>query len=147
MSRTNVHGLPAHLRKDGQGYFLDYFVQENGVSRRKRQRLGQIPLAQAKLILAQNHRAILEQKFMAPEKPKVMFFAAAESFLAYSRSRKKTHYSDELTVGRLKAFFGTVPWTAFRRIWSKVIWFTGGRTPKVEMGLSRAQALTGTWPA
>jgi integrase len=113
MSRTNVHGLPAHLRKDGQGYFLDFFVQENGISKRKRERLGQIPLAQAKLILAQNHRAILEQKFMAPEKPKVMFSAAAESFLAYSRSRKRTFRSDELTVGRLKAFFGDRPLDSF----------------------------------
>lgn len=113
MSRTNVHGLPNHLRKDGKGYLLDFFVQEDGVSKRKRVRLGEIPLAQAKLILAQNHRAILEQRFMAPEKPKVMFFAAAESFLAYSRSRKRTSYSDELTVGRLKAFFGDRPLESF----------------------------------
>jgi integrase len=106
MSKPNVHGLPNHLRKDGNGYFLDYFVQEDGVSKRKRVRLGHIPLAQAKLILATHMRAIVEQKFLAPEKPKVMFFDAVESFMAYSRSRKKTHYSDELTVGRLKAFFG-----------------------------------------
>ena len=106
MSKPNVHGLPNHLRKDGKGYFLDFFVQEDGVSKRKRVRLGEIPLAQAKLILAQNHRSILEQRFLAPEKPKALFFDAAESFMAYSRSRKKTHYSDELTVGRLKAFFG-----------------------------------------
>jgi integrase len=113
MSRTNVHGLPGHLRKDGKGYFLDFFVQEEGVSKRKRVRLGEIPLAQAKLILAQNHRAILEQRFLAPEKPKVLFFVAVESFMAYSKSRKKTHYSDELTVGRLKAFFGNRPLDSF----------------------------------
>ena len=63
-------------------------------------------MAQAKLILATHMRTILEKKFLNPEKPKSMFFDAAESFMAYSRSRKKTHYSDELTVGRLKAFFG-----------------------------------------
>jgi integrase len=105
--------LPNHLRKDGKGYFLDFFIKEDGVSKRKRVRLGEIPLAQAKLILAQNHRAILEQKFPAPEKPKALFFSAAESFMAYSRARKKTHYSDGFTVGRLKAFFGDRPLDSF----------------------------------
>src|ERR1700733_3825551 len=106
MSKPNVHGLPAHLRKDGKGYFLDFFVREDGVIKRKRERLGQIPLTQAKLVLAHHHRDIVEKKFLVHEKPKVVFFDAAESFLAYSKVRKKTYYSDQLTVGRLKAFFG-----------------------------------------
>jgi Phage integrase SAM-like domain len=106
MSKPNVHGLPNHLRKDGRGYFLDYFVQENGMTKRKRERLGLIPLAQAKTVLAHHMRSIVEQKYLSPEKPKAMFFDAVESFMAYSRARKKTHYSDGFTVGRLKAFFG-----------------------------------------
>ena len=54
MSKPNVHGLPQHLRKDEAGYFLDYLVQDEGVKKRKRVRLGLIPLAQAKKILAQH---------------------------------------------------------------------------------------------
>jgi hypothetical protein len=50
MSKPNVHGLPQHLRRDEGGYFLDYFVQEEGVRVRKRVRLGQIPLPQAKRV-------------------------------------------------------------------------------------------------
>ena len=63
MAKPNVHGLPQHLRKDAGGYFLDYFVQENGLKKRKRVRLGQIPLAQAKRILAQSMGDIAEQKY------------------------------------------------------------------------------------
>jgi integrase len=89
-----------------RGYFLDYFVQENGVKTRKRVRIGQVPLAQAKKVLAQSMVALVEGKFLGGDKPKATFFQAAESFLAYSQARKRTHYSDTLTVGRLKEFFG-----------------------------------------
>ena len=45
MSRPNVHGLPQFLRKDEKGYFLDYFITEGGLRKRKRVRLGEIPVA------------------------------------------------------------------------------------------------------
>ncbi len=106
MSKPNVHGLPQHLRKDEGGYFLDYFIQEGGFKKRTRVRLGQIPLPQAKKILAQHLQAIVENKYLAPEKPKVTFNEAAEAFLGYSRSRKKTFRRDEEFVRNLRAFFG-----------------------------------------
>ena len=62
MSKPNVHGLPQYLRKDGKGYFLDYFIQEGGLRKRKRVRLGQIPVAQAKKILAQHMQEMVERK-------------------------------------------------------------------------------------
>lgn len=106
MSKPNVHGLPQHLRKDGAGYFLDYLVQEEGVSKRKRVRLGQIPLDKAKRVLAQHMQAIVENRYLAPERPKIAFNEAAEAFLAYSRSRKKSFRRDVQVVGHLKEFFG-----------------------------------------
>ena len=106
MSKPNVHGLPQHLRKDVGGYFLDYFVQEAGVRTRKRVRLGQIPLPQAKRILAQHMQAIVENKYLAPEKPVITFSEAADSFMAYSRSRKKTFHRDGEIVECLKSYFG-----------------------------------------
>jgi integrase len=109
MSKPNVHGLPQHLRKDDGGYFLDYFVQEAGVKTRKRVRLGEIPLPQAKRILAQHMQAIVENKYLVPEKPVITFSEAAESFLAYSRSRKRTFRRDEEIVKNLKSFFGSRP--------------------------------------
>jgi len=109
MSKPNVHGLPQHLRRDDGGYFLDYFVLEEGVRVRKRVRLGQIPLPQAKKVLAQHMQAIVENKFLAPEQEAITFSVAADSFLDYSRSRKKTFHRDEEMVENLKSFFGNRP--------------------------------------
>ncbi len=109
MSRPNVHGLPRFLRKDAGGYFLDYFVQVEGLKKRKRVRLGLIPLAQAKKILAHHTEAIAEQKFIASDKPKVTFSEAADAFLAYSKARKKSHEEDARFIEGLKAFFGDRP--------------------------------------
>jgi integrase len=106
MSKPNVHGLPQHLRKDAEGYFLDYFVQEGGLKKRKRVRLGFVPLAKAKIILAQNMTAMLEQRFLAADRKKVTFNEVADSFLAYSKVRKKSHRNDIPIVTRLKAFLG-----------------------------------------
>jgi len=109
MSKPNVHGLPQHLRRDEGGFFLDYFILEGGKRKRTRVRLGQIPLPQAKRILAQHLQDIVENKYLAPEKPKMTFNDAAEAFLGYSRSRKKTFRRDEEMVANLKAFFGDRP--------------------------------------
>jgi integrase len=106
MSKPNVHGLPSHLRKDAEGYFLDYFILEGGLKKRKRVRLGHVPLAQAKKILAQNMTDMLEQRFLEVDRKKVTFNEAADSFLAYSQGRKKSHRNDIPIVARFKVFFG-----------------------------------------
>jgi hypothetical protein len=105
----NVHGLPQNLRKDNGGYFLDYRVQEGGRIKRVRHRLGQIPLAHAKRIYAKHLQEMAEHKFLTIEKPKVTFNEAADSFLAYSRARKKSFKNDAQIVARLKAYFGEKP--------------------------------------
>ncbi len=109
MSKPNVHGLPQHLRKDDKGYFLDYFIREGGLRKRKRVRLGQIPAVQAKRVLAQKMQAIVEQKYFDSDKPQTTFLEAADSFLAYSKARKKTFRNDAQIVERLKTYFGTRP--------------------------------------
>ena len=109
MSMPNVHGLPQHLRKDLRGYFLDYFIEEGGLKKRKRVRLGQIPLVQAKTVLAHHLKSMVEHKFLATEKPDVTFIEAADSFLAYSEARRRSHENDIQMVERLKAYFGNRP--------------------------------------
>jgi len=109
MSKPNVHGLPQHLRKDEAGYFLDYFVQDGGVKKRKRERLGLIPLAQARKILAQHTLTMAEQKYLGDSRPKITFTEAADGFLNYSRSRKKSFKQDGFYVNNLKRFFGDKP--------------------------------------
>ncbi|SRR5665213_779379 len=109
MSKPNVHGLPQHLRKDEGGYFLDYFVQDGGVRKRNRVRLGQIPFVQAKRVLAQHMQAIVGEKYIQGTAPKITFNEAADAFMAYSRSRKKSFDRDQIYVRNLKAFFGDRP--------------------------------------
>ncbi len=109
MSKPNVHGLPQHLRKYEAGYFLDYFVQDRGVRKRKRERLGHIPLAQARKILAQHTLTMAEEKYLGDSKPKITFTEAADAFLAYSRSRKKSFKQDMFYVANLKRFFADRP--------------------------------------
>jgi integrase len=81
-------------------------MKEGGKRVRKRVRLGPIPLVQAKKILAQNMVEMVEGKYLASEKAKITLPEAADSFLAYSQSRKKSHRNDIPIVARLKAFFG-----------------------------------------
>src|SRR5665213_3891319 len=109
MSQPNVHGLPQYLRKDEKGYFLDYWVKENGLSRRKRVRLGKIPVVQAKRILAEHLKEIMAGKFLPDDRPKISFSEAADSFLAFSKARKKSHHRDLVSVKALSAFFGARP--------------------------------------
>ncbi len=77
--------------------------------KRKRVRLGQIPVAQAKKVLAQHMQEVVSGKFLAPEKPEVTFSEAADSFLAYSEARRKSHENDIQMVKRLKDYFGNKP--------------------------------------
>jgi integrase len=109
MSKPNVHGLPQFLRKDEKGYFLDYYLKEGGGRVRKRVRLGHIPLEKARRVLAQHMQAIVEGKFLEEDKPSVSFNEAADAFLAYSESRKKSFKQDKMYVRNLRAFFGDKP--------------------------------------
>ncbi|MBN1106584.1 MAG: site-specific integrase [Deltaproteobacteria bacterium] len=109
MGKPNANGLPEHLRRDAKGLYIDYFVQEGGFRKRKRVRLGQVPVVQAKRILATHMQAILENRFLAPQRPKTTFNEAAQSFLEYSRSRKKSSLRDGQLVAHLSAFFGDRP--------------------------------------
>src|SRR5258708_13097668 len=93
---------PQHLRKDEKGYFLDYFGKEGGLRQRKRVRLGLIPLAQAKRILAEHTKDIVAGEFLPNDKPKVSFDEAADSFLAFSMARKKSFKRDTHSVKALK---------------------------------------------
>jgi integrase len=106
MSKPNVHGLPQYLRKDGAGFFLDYYLREGEKRIRRRVRLGPVPLVQAKKVLAQHMQDMLAGRLLAGEKPEVTFNEAADSFLAYSEARRKTNRNDRFMVNRLKVYFG-----------------------------------------
>jgi integrase len=109
MSKPNVHGLPQHLRKDLKGYFLDYFIAEGGLRKRKRVRLGHIPAVQAKLVLARHMNEIVSGKFLDVQKPEITFNQAADSFLDYSEARRRSYRNDHQMIERLKSYFGTLP--------------------------------------
>ena len=68
--------------------------------------MGQIPLAQAKKVLAEHYQEIVTGKYLAEEKPRITFNEAADSFLAFSEARKKSHRRDLVSVKTLRAFFG-----------------------------------------
>lgn len=106
MSRPNVHNLPQFLRKDSKGYFIDYRVESDGLFRRKRVRLGNIPLVQAKRVLAEHMQDIVNGRYLKPDQPKVTFAEAAEEFLAHSHAMKKSHRRDDILVKHLGGFFG-----------------------------------------
>ena len=59
--------------------------------------------------MAQHMQEIVAGKFLAEEKPEVTFTEAADSFLAYSEARRKSHENDIQMVKRLKGYFGDRP--------------------------------------
>jgi integrase len=108
VSRPNAHGLPPHLRKDERGYFLDYYLETDGIKRRKRVRLGQVPFDLVKRVYAKHLEAMIENRFLA-KKSTVTFDEAAAEFMVYSRSRKKSFHNDEMVMRNLRAFFQGSP--------------------------------------
>ena len=108
MPRPSQFGIPG-LRKDNRGYFIEYLKVEEGIKRKKRERLGNIPFQQAKSILMRNMSNIVEQKFQVEKKPVISFSQAADAFLAYSIARKKSFKQDKIYTANLKAFFGDKP--------------------------------------
>lgn len=109
MSKPNAHGLPPHLRKDQRGYFLDYWVQIDGIKKRKRVRLGLIPIHLAKRVYAKHLEAMIENKYLLAKKPTITFDEAADEFMVYSQSRKKSFYQDKIVMRNLKVFFYDQP--------------------------------------
>jgi len=108
MSRPNVHKLPPYLRNDEAGYFIDYFCKQEGRLKRKRMRLGLIPLAQAKKILAENMEAIIAKRPLGDQTAQITFDEAVDSFLEYSKMRKRSHGRDLILVAHLRGFFGGI---------------------------------------
>ena len=108
MGKPNVHGLPPHLRKDERGYFLDYYLETDGIKRRKRVRLGLVSFDLVKRVYAKHLEAMIENRFLA-KKPTVTFDEAADAFMIYSRSRKKSYSSDVIVMRNLRAFFQGSP--------------------------------------
>lgn len=106
MGKANANKLPKYLRKRGKGYFLDYYVVEDGKKVRKHETLGPISRALAERACAKKHAELVEGRYF---KRKVSFFEAADSFMEYSRSRKRSWESDQAKVGEFKKFFGDLP--------------------------------------
>jgi integrase len=97
------------LRKDDLGYFFEYSVIEDGIKRKKLERLGNIPCEQAKRIVLKNSEAIAEGKYFEKKKLPITFSQAADAFLEYSKSRKKSFKQDGFYVANLKRYFGNKP--------------------------------------
>jgi len=72
-------------------------------------RLGHVPFAQARRVALEHLSEVIEHRFIEEEKPGITFNEAADSFLAYSASRKKSYRQDQFYVANLKAYFGNKP--------------------------------------
>ena len=105
MGRTNADNLPEHLRRRVDGAFILDFraTLEDGSLKRVIKNLGKIPKV---LALKIRDKTMAEQAEGRYFRPKVLFSRAAEGFLEYSRSRKRSHKADERTVELLVEQFG-----------------------------------------
>jgi integrase len=105
MGRTNANNLPESLRKGPDGaYILDFRATlEDGSRKRVIKSLGNIPKA---LALKIRDKVMAERSEGRYFKPKVQFRQAAEGFLEYSRSRKRSYEEDRRLVRVLVGHFG-----------------------------------------
>lgn len=91
--------------KKGITFFLDYYVD----GYRKRESLGQITRKEAKLIMAQRQKEILEGKFWATKDYKrISFFEICSEFLKWSSLHKRSYKRDCQFVKHLQLFFGNI---------------------------------------
>jgi hypothetical protein len=98
MGRPNENGLPEGLRKGPRGYFLDLWVVQEGVRKRVREKIGDVPLAAAKRYLAKRKTEIAEDKFLDKRKEVLRpFDEAADAFLAYSEQRRRSGMGEHST--------------------------------------------------
>lgn len=104
MGRPNASGLPQYLRRRDDGaYFLDYYVtQQDGRKVRKLEVIGKVPKA-----LAMKHwqAKIAELAEGRLQKRRIKFNEAADAFVEYSKSRKRSWKKDVELVGKLKDHF------------------------------------------
>jgi len=105
MGRTNANNLPEHLRRGADGAFILDFrtTLEDGSKKRVIKNLGKIPKV---LALKIRDKIMTDQAEGRYFKSKVLFSRAAEGFLEYSRSRKRSHKADARTVALLVEQFG-----------------------------------------
>ncbi|HVZ81874.1 MAG TPA: site-specific integrase, partial [bacterium] len=108
MGRPNALKLPKFLRRKEDGtYYIDCYVTlEDGTRKRRMETLGKIPKALAEKIHLQKMAELAEGRYF---KQRVSFIQAADSFMEYSRSRKRTWQSDEQKIAVMKAHFGNIP--------------------------------------
>jgi len=105
MGRPNASNLPQHLRRRPDGaYIFDHpLTLEDGSKIRKIEVLGVIPKAEAIEIWKQKMADIRATRYF---KQPVTFEKAADSFLEYSKSRKRSWQKDIQVVSLLKQHFG-----------------------------------------
>jgi integrase len=104
MGRPNALGLPQYLRRRSDGtYFLDYYVtREDGQRDRQLVVIGKVPKA-----LAMKHwqAKIAELSEGRLRKRRIKFSEAADSFVEYSKSRKRSWKGDVELTAKLKEHF------------------------------------------
>lgn len=110
MGRPNKEGLPEYLRQRPDGsYYLDYYLtREDGKRERQREDIGQVARKLAFRIRDKRVADLVRVDFKL-QAPKVTFRQAAQSFLEYSKGRKRTYKADVMMVARLTAHFGDRP--------------------------------------
>ncbi len=106
MGRRNRHGLPKGLRKVGDRYRLDFYVDKGGRRVRVRQWLDVTTKAAAVRKRDEVMGRVATGAFFDDEPPEVSFEEAADAFLAYSRERRRSYRRDEQLLRPLREFFG-----------------------------------------
>ena len=104
MGRPNASGLPQYLRRRDDGtYLLDYCViQQDGRKVRKLEIIGKVPKA-----LAMKHwqAKVAELSEGRLQRRRLKFGEAADAFVEYSKSRKRSWKHDVELVRKLKDHF------------------------------------------
>lgn len=104
MGRPNASGLPQYLRKKEDGtYFLDYYLfQQDGRKVRKVVVIGKVPKAVAMKHWQAKISDIADGRLL---KRRIKFGEAADAFVEYSKSRKRSWKHDVELAARLKDHF------------------------------------------
>ena len=104
MGRPNASGLPQYMRKREDGtYFLDYYlIQEDGRRVRKVEVIGKVPKAVAMKHWQAKISDIADGRL---SRRRIKFGAAADAFVEYSKSRKRSWKHDVELAAKLKDYF------------------------------------------
>jgi integrase len=112
MGRPNAQGLPQYLRRRPDGtYFLDYYIsKEDGSRVRRLEVIGKVP----KAVAIKCWQAKISDLAMGRlSRRRIKFGEAADAFLEYSKSRKRSWVHDAQLVAKLKNHFGDTYLDAF----------------------------------